>query len=100
MSERQARVLEYITLYMLNNGYPPTIREIGTALDIRSTSTVYSYLAALEDKGYLIRDPSKPRALQLCDRPAQDVATQQNQAVLTDVRNRIMRLLLGMSEEH
>ena len=60
---RQAKVLEYIITSLEARGYPPTIREIGTHMEIRSTNGVNDHLKALERKGYLVRDQSKSRAL-------------------------------------
>src|SRR5512140_1648450 len=63
LTERQLEVLRFITKQIEECGYPPTIREIGEALDIRSTNGVNDHLKALERKGYLTRDPVKSRAL-------------------------------------
>jgi len=62
-TDRQLEVLRYIARQIEEQGYPPTIREIGEALDIRSTNGVNDHLKALERKGYLSRDPVKSRAL-------------------------------------
>src|SRR5512141_2106416 len=63
LTDRQLEVLRFITRQIEECGYPPTIREIGEALDIRSTNGVNDHLKALERKGYLTRDPVKSRAL-------------------------------------
>jgi len=63
LTDRQLEVLRFIVQQIEDNGYPPTIREIGEALDIRSTNGVNDHLKALERKGYLTRDPVKSRAL-------------------------------------
>ena len=63
LTERQLEVLRFIGRQIDDAGYPPTIREIGEALDIRSTNGVNDHLKALERKGYLTRDPVKSRAL-------------------------------------
>ena len=63
LTDRQLEVLRYITRQIEDQGYPPTIREIGEALDIRSTNGVNDHLKALERKGFLTRDPVKSRAL-------------------------------------
>jgi repressor LexA len=63
LTERQLEVLRFIARQIDDAGYPPTIREIGEALDIRSTNGVNDHLKALERKGYLSRDPVKSRAL-------------------------------------
>ena len=63
LTDRQLEVLRFIARQIEERGYPPTIREIGEALDIRSTNGVNDHLKALERKGYLSRDPVKSRAL-------------------------------------
>jgi repressor LexA len=63
LTDRQAKVLQFIISSQREVGYPPTIREIGTHMDIRSTNGVNDHLKALERKGYLIRESSKSRAL-------------------------------------
>jgi len=65
LTRRQAEILTFIQRYADTHGYPPSVREIGRALGLTSSSTVHSHLAALEKKGYLHRDPSKPRALEV-----------------------------------
>jgi repressor LexA len=68
LTDRQLEVLRFIVDQIEELGYPPTIREIGEALDIRSTNGVNDHLKALERKGYLTRDPVKSRALMPTDR--------------------------------
>src|SRR5512132_3694745 len=63
LTDRQLEVLRYIARQIEDAGYPPTIREIGEALEIRSTNGVNDHLKALERKGFLTRDPVKSRAL-------------------------------------
>jgi repressor LexA len=63
LTDRQLEVLRFIARQIEDHGYPPTIREIGEALDIRSTNGVNDHLKALEKKGFLSRDPVKSRAL-------------------------------------
>jgi repressor LexA len=65
LSERQRDILSYIKKQLLLKGYPPSVREIGKAVGLRSSSTVHSHLNTLEKQGYLKRDPSKPRAIEL-----------------------------------
>lgn len=62
---KQQAVLDVIRDHTQSHGYPPTVREIGTALGLASSSTVHSHIAALERAGFVERDPSKPRALKL-----------------------------------
>ena len=65
LTVKQQAVLDVIRDHTAANGYPPTVREIGTVLGLASSSTVHSHIAALERAGYVERDPSKPRALKL-----------------------------------
>ncbi|MDR2133121.1 MAG: transcriptional repressor LexA [Clostridiales Family XIII bacterium] len=65
LKNRERQILEYMKDELRLKGYPPTVREICTALDIKSTSTAHSDLARLARKGYIKKDPSKPRALML-----------------------------------
>jgi repressor LexA len=65
LTERQQSILEFIESEMRERGYPPSVREIGEAVGLTSPSTVHSHLARLQKLGYLRRDPSKPRALEV-----------------------------------
>lgn len=65
LTTRQRQVLDYITATVSERGYPPAVREIGDALGLSSPSTVHSHLSALVKAGYLRRDPSKPRAIEI-----------------------------------
>ncbi|MFO7590909.1 MAG: transcriptional repressor LexA [Acidimicrobiia bacterium] len=65
LTERQRQVLEFIDAEVRDRGYPPSVREIGEAVGLSSSSTVHAHLAALQDKGFLKRDPTKPRAMEL-----------------------------------
>ena len=66
LTERQRQVLEFIDAEVRQRGYPPSVREIGEAVGLSSSSTVHAHLAALQDKGFLRRDPTKPRAIEVC----------------------------------
>jgi repressor LexA len=68
VTERQRAILDYLRGFVEEHGYPPTVREIGEAVGLRSPSTVHAHLAQLERAGLLRRDPTKPRALELTDR--------------------------------
>ena len=68
VSDRQRAILEFLQEYVDQHGYPPTVREIGEAVGLRSPSTVHAHLAHLERAGLLRRDPTKPRAIELTDR--------------------------------
>ena len=69
LTARQEQVLRFIREFTRANGYPPTVREIGSELDLSSPSTVHVHLGNLERLGYIRRDPSNPRALELVDAP-------------------------------
>src|SRR4249920_1200939 len=68
LTQRQREVYDYVVSYADSHGYPPTVREIGEAVGLASPSTVHAHLANLERAGYLRRDPTKPRALELTRR--------------------------------
>lgn len=65
LTERQRQVLDFIDSEVRERGYPPSVREIGEAVGLSSPSTVHAHLAQLQDKGYLKRDTSKPRAIEV-----------------------------------
>jgi repressor LexA len=65
LTDRQRSILEFIEAQMRERGYPPSVREIGAEVGLTSPSTVHSHLATLQKFGYLQRDPSKPRAIQV-----------------------------------
>jgi len=68
LTKRQLEIYDFIRKYSAKYGYPPTVRDIGKAVGLASSSTVHAHLANLEKVGVLRRDPSKPRALELLDR--------------------------------
>lgn len=72
LSKRQQDILEFIKKEVSQKGYPPSVREIGEAVGLASSSTVHGHLARLESKGLIRRDPTKPRAIEILD---QDVVT-------------------------
>ena len=65
LTKRQKEIFDYIGTYLGKHGYPPTVREIGKAVGLHSSSTVHAHLSKLESLGVLRRDPSKPRALEV-----------------------------------
>lgn len=65
LTSRQAEILTFIQEKVIENGYPPTVREIGKATGLASSSTVHLHLLHLEEKGYIHRDPSKPRTIKI-----------------------------------
>ena len=69
LTPRQRQVVEFIDAEVRRRGYPPSVREIGEAVGLSSSSTVHAHLAALQDKGYLRRDPTKPRAIEVTLEP-------------------------------
>ena len=67
ISDKQKEILEYMKHEILNKGYPPTVRDICEAVHLKSTSSVHSHLETLEKNGYIRRDPTKPRAIEIID---------------------------------
>lgn len=67
ISTKQKEILEYIKAQIINKGYPPAVREICEAVKLKSTSSVHSHLETLEKNGYIRRDPTKPRAIEIVD---------------------------------
>ncbi len=65
LTDRQRQILDYINADVRRRGFPPSVREIGEAVGLSSSSTVHSHLNALEEKGFIHRDPTKPRALEV-----------------------------------
>ncbi|MBR5579019.1 MAG: transcriptional repressor LexA [Lachnospiraceae bacterium] len=76
ISTKQHEILEYIKDEILTRGYPPAVREICDAVNLKSTSSVHSHLETLEKNGYIRRDPTKPRAIEICDENFQMVRTE------------------------
>lgn len=67
ISTKQKEILEFLKARIINKGYPPSVREICEAVKLKSTSSVHSHLETLEKNGYIRRDPSKPRAIEIID---------------------------------
>ncbi len=67
ISAKQLQILEYIKKEILGKGYPPAVREICEAVNLKSTSSVHAHLESLEKNGYIRRDPTKPRAIEIID---------------------------------
>ncbi len=67
ISKKQEEILEYIKSQILERGFPPAVREICEAVNLKSTSSVHSHLETLEKNGYIHRDPTKPRAIEILD---------------------------------
>ncbi|MHA6261194.1 transcriptional repressor LexA [Sporosarcina sp. CAU 1771] len=73
ISKRQEDIMDFIKSEVKQKGYPPSVREIGTAVGLASSSTVHGHLARLESKGYIRRDPTKPRAIEILDPEGMDI---------------------------
>ncbi len=67
LTAKQEEILNFMKSEILNKGYPPSVREICAAVNLKSTSSVHSHLSSLEEKGYIHRDPTKPRAIEIVD---------------------------------
>lgn len=76
ITAKQQQILNYIKDEILQKGYPPAVREICEAVNLKSTSSVHSHLETLEKNGYIRRDPTKPRAIEICDDNFQMVRTE------------------------
>ena len=76
ITAKQQEILDYIKNEILKKGYPPTVREICETVNLKSTSSVHSHLETLEKNGYIRRDPTKPRAIEICDDSFQMVRTE------------------------
>ena len=67
LTDKQREILEYLKECILQKGYPPAVREICEAVHLKSTSSVHAHLESLEEKGYIRKDPTKPRAIEILD---------------------------------
>jgi repressor LexA len=76
LTAKQQQILDYIKDEILKKGYPPTVREICETVGLKSTSSVHAHLSTLERNGYIRRDPTKPRAIEICDDSFQVVRTE------------------------
>src|SRR3954468_18178386 len=86
LTKRQQEIFDFIKRYSAKYGYPPTVRDIGKAVGLASSSTVHAHLANLEKLGLLRRDPTKPRAIELLDRVREDVG-EAVESMAENVRN-------------
>jgi repressor LexA len=75
LTKRQQEIFDYVKRYVSEHGYPPTVRDIGKAIGLASSSTVHAHLANLEKLGMLRRDPTKPRAIEVLKDKALEVVT-------------------------
>lgn len=85
LSKRQTDILEHIKKVIREKGYPPSVREIGDAVGLMSSSTVHGHLQTLEEKGYIRRDPTKPRAIEVLD----SSNTEEKQTILVPIVGRV-----------
>ena len=96
LKQREQKILDYMKSEIKTKGYPPTVREICTALHIKSTSTAHKDIESLVRQGYLVKDPSKPRALMVVDpQEAADIPVRlfAERAALHAVRFGLFRLV-------
>lgn len=100
LSERQRQTLEYIAETVELRGYPPSVREIGDALGLASSSTVHSHLQTLQRKGYLRIDPTKPRALEILYDSETGLAADRRPARSVPLVGRIAAGTPILAEEH
>lgn len=82
LGEKQAAILRYIYDTVKDRGYPPTVREIGAAVDLSSTSTVHGHLDRLERKGLILRDRTKPRAIEITEDGLDELGETRNEIPL------------------
>ena len=90
LKEREQRILTYMKEEIKTKGYPPTVREICSALGIKSTSTAHKDIENLVKQGYLVKDPSKPRALMVVEPDAHDKQSKEYSNISTYERNDII----------
>jgi repressor LexA len=84
LTKRQQEIFDFIKSYSARFGYPPTVRDIGKAVGLASSSTVHAHLANLEKLGLLRRDPTKPRAIEMLDRAVEQAVEQVKSIVRSD----------------
>jgi repressor LexA len=100
LTERQRQILDFIKADMRRKGYPPTVRDIGEAVGLSSSSTVHSHLSALEAKGLIRRDPSKPRALEVLDHGQESRVTEMRGVVQLPVLGAVAAGTPMLAEEN
>ncbi|WP_026701147.1 transcriptional repressor LexA [Salibacterium aidingense] len=89
LSKRQQQILDYIKDEVKLKGYPPSVREIGESVGLASSSTVHGHLSRLENKGYIRRDPTKPRAIEVLELEEENVSISESQAVYVPVLGKV-----------
>ena len=100
LTDRQRQTLEFIAETVAERGYPPSVREIGEALGLASSSTVHSHLQALQRKGFLRIDPTKPRAIEVRFDPETGLAAERASARSVPLLGRIAAGAPILAEEH
>lgn len=100
LSNRQSAILDFIKAAIEKKGYPPSVREICSAVGLSSPSTVHAHLNALEEKGYIRRDPQKPRALEVLDTGTQPVFMQNHELINIPLVGKISAGLPAFAEEN
>ncbi len=89
LSDRQVQILHFIINEKKLKGYPPSVREIGQAVGLSSSSTVHGHLSQLEEKGYIRRDPTKPRAIEIMSKALEDDKPHQEDIVYVPILGKI-----------
>jgi repressor LexA len=100
LTDRQRQTLQYVAETVAERGYPPSVREICEALGLASSSTVHSHLQALQRKGYIRIDPTKPRAIELLFDPETGLAAEKRPARSVPLLGRIAAGTPILAEEH
>jgi repressor LexA len=100
LTDRQRQTLTYIAETVAERGYPPSVREIGEALGLASSSTVHSHIQALQRKGFIRVDPTKPRAIELLYDPDTDLPLERAAARSVPLLGRIAAGAPILAEEH
>ncbi|EOO80164.1 LexA repressor [Bacillus cereus VD021] len=85
LTTRQSQILNFMRHQVTEHGYPPTVREIGKAVGLASSSTVHGYLSRLEEKGYIRRDPTKPRAIEILGEERIEKEIQEKNKLITEI---------------
>ena len=87
LNKKQELILDYLKKEILRRGFPPSVREIGEAVGLKSTSSVHAHLEALEKKGYIRKDATKPRAIEITDDSFRKERIRQRAAGYEDLEN-------------
>ena len=96
LKDREQKILNYMKDEIKAKGYPPTVREICSALNIKSTSTAHKDIESLVKQGYLVKDPSKPRALMVVDPNGEDQKAKTSSNINVQERKTSLTFLLSV----